>query len=156
EDVRSALVDGFEEFQPIAMRVLGIKAAHPREAVIEQNGSTGAANPVSPGVQIMDQQAWMCLASRAKVVLHAQVQLDPVATEPAAAPGCEHGRLGQFLQAQHPYVETAQGVLTARRAGQLHVMDHPASGYLDIKVYRREYLLPLSRDGRPITATCSR
>ena len=68
-----------------------------------------------------------------------QVQFDPVAAEPAAATGREHGRLGQFLEAQHPRVKAAQGVLTARRAGQLHVMDHPASGYLDVKVYGRGY-----------------
>src|SRR5262249_36271072 len=80
-----------------------------------------------------------------EVVLCAQVQLDPVAAEPAAAAGGEHRRLGQFLKAQHPGVKAAQGVLTARRAGQLHVMDNPASGYLDVKVYRRGYpLRPLA------------
>jgi hypothetical protein len=68
-------VNGFEEFQPVAVRVLGINPAHPREPIIEQNGSTRAAKPVSPGVQIVDQQARMCLASRTEVVLHAQVQV---------------------------------------------------------------------------------
>ncbi len=124
-DVGSALVNGFEEFQPVAERVLGVEAAHPGEAVVEEDGSACAAKPASPGVQAADQQARMRLAGRAEVLLHAKVQLDAMAAEPAAAAGGEHGRLGQFPKAQHPAVEVAQCVLAAGRAGQLHVMDHP-------------------------------
>ena len=72
----------------------------------------------------------MRLAGRAEVLLHAQVQLDAMTAEPAAAAGREHGRLGYFGQAEHAAVEVPQCVLAARRAGQLHVVDHPRSPQL--------------------------
>ena len=51
--------------------------------------------------------------------LRAEVQLDAMAAEPAAAVGGEHWRLGHFPQVQHPAVEVAQRFLTAGWAGQL-------------------------------------
>src|ERR1700733_9822620 len=95
----SPLVKGLEEFQPIAMRVLTVEAAHPREIFVEENGGACSAKPVGPGVQVMDQQARMILAGGAEVVLHAEVQFDVMAAEPAATAGRERGRLGHFLEA---------------------------------------------------------
>ena len=75
----SACADGFEESQPVAVRVLGVEPAHPREVVVEPDRSAHGAQPASPGIQMADQQARMRLAGRAEVPLHAQVQLDAVA-----------------------------------------------------------------------------
>src|ERR1700683_5739856 len=72
EEAGSALADGFEEFQPVAVRVLGIEAAHPGEVTVEPDRSALGAQPVSPGVQVTDQQARMGLAGRRGVPVHAQ------------------------------------------------------------------------------------
>src|SRR5215469_18238536 len=97
----SGLVDGLEEFQPVAVWVLAVEAAHPGEVPVEENRGPRRAQPAGPAVQIADQQARMRLAGRAEVLLHAEVQLDAVTAEPAATAGGEHRRLGQFPQAQH-------------------------------------------------------
>ena len=54
----------------------------------------------------------MSLAGRAEAVLHPEMQLDAVAAEPAATAGCERGRLGDFLEAQHAAVEVAKRVFS--------------------------------------------
>src|SRR5450631_3757546 len=123
-DAWSTLNYRFEEFQPVSMRVLAVETAHPREIVVEVDRSACGAQPGGPGVHVMDEQARMSLAGRAEAVLHPEMQLDAVAAEPAATAGCERGRLGDFLEAQHTAIEVAKRVLTADRAGQLHVMDH--------------------------------
>src|SRR6202035_1289170 len=41
----SALVNRFKEFQPVAVRVLTVEAAHPGEVLIEQDGSARGAKP---------------------------------------------------------------------------------------------------------------
>jgi hypothetical protein len=95
----SASVSRFEEFQPVTVRVLAIEATPPREVVIELHGSGSGAKPARPGVQVADQQAGMCSAGRAEVLLHAEVQLDAVAGEPAAAAGGQRGWFSHFLEA---------------------------------------------------------
>ena len=144
----SAVADGFEEFQPVAVRVLGVEPAHPREVVVEPDRSARGAQPVSPGIQMADQHARMRLAGRAEVLLHAQVQLDAVAAEPAAAAGREHGRLRYLTEVQDAAIKVTQRVLAAGRAGQLNVMDHRDPRiYLDIKIHRKAYQpqAPLTR-----------
>ena len=68
----------------------------------------------------------MRLTGRAEVLLHPEVQLDAMATVPAATAGGEGRGLASSWKAQHPAVELAQTVLAAGRAGQLNVMDHRA------------------------------
>ncbi len=72
------------------MRVLAVEAAHPWEVFIEQDRGACGAKPGGPGVQVLDQQARMRLAGRAEVLFRAEVQLDAMAAEPAAAAGCKH------------------------------------------------------------------
>ena len=66
----------------------------------------------------------MGLAGGTKVFLDAEVKLDAVPAEPAAAARGQHGRLGQFGEPEHAPVELTQRGLAARRASQLHMMDH--------------------------------
>jgi hypothetical protein len=50
EGAGSHLVNRLEEFEPIAVRVLAVKAPHPREVIIEEDGSPNRAKPGSPDV----------------------------------------------------------------------------------------------------------
>src|SRR5215469_11802766 len=119
----SGFVDGLEEFQPVAVWVLAVEAAHAGEVFVEENRGARRAQPAGPVVQIADHQARMRFAGWAEVLLHAEVQLDAVTAEPAATAGSERRRFGHLVKAQHPAVELTQYLLAARRAGQLHMMD---------------------------------
>jgi len=55
EDAGSALVDRFEEFQPIAVRILTVEAAHPGEVFIKEDRGASGTKPAHPLVQVMDQ-----------------------------------------------------------------------------------------------------
>jgi ATP sulfurylase len=95
-------VSGFEELQPVAERVLAVETAHTREVFIEANQSVRGAEPVSPGVQVTDQQARMRLAGRAEVLLHTKVQFDAVPAEPAAAAAASTGGLTSSCKPSTP------------------------------------------------------
>src|SRR5437763_1172140 len=85
---------------------------------------------------IPDTSSPGCALRGPEVFLDAEVQLDAVAAEPAPAARGKTRRLAYLLQPEHAGVELAQRRLAARRAGQLHMVDHGAvpSSYLDIKV----------------------
>src|SRR5512138_2677744 len=78
----------------------------------------------------------MRLARGPEVLLDAEVQLDAVAAEPAPAARGKPRWFLDLVQPEHPAVELAQRRLAARRAGQLHVVDHriAPSRYLDVKI----------------------
>jgi len=69
----------------------------------------------------------MSLARRPEVGFDAEMDLDAVAAEPAAAPLSEDRRLVDFGQAQHASEECALPIFGAGRTGQLHMVDHRAA-----------------------------
>lgn len=73
------------------------KRAHPRKAVVEEDGSACGCAPVSPGGQVAGQRARIRPAGRAEALFHADMQPDGTAAEPTATANREHRRLGQFL-----------------------------------------------------------
>jgi len=64
------------------------------------------------------------LARGPEILLDAEMQLDAVAAEPAPVPRGEAGRLVQLVQPEHAAIELAEHGLAARRAGELHMVDH--------------------------------
>ncbi|MET8340948.1 hypothetical protein ABZV14_31600 [Streptosporangium canum] len=81
----------FEELQTVAVGVFAVKATHPREVIVKGNGVSGLVQPPGPAGEVTDQDARVRLPCRPEVGLNAEVQLDVVATEPAAATGGESG-----------------------------------------------------------------
>ena len=106
------------------VRVVAVEAAHPGEPVIEEHRVSGVTQAPRPGVEPGHEQAGMRLARGPEVLLHTEVELYAVAAEPAAAARCQRGRFRDLVQPEHTAVELAERRLAARRAGQLHVMDH--------------------------------
>jgi hypothetical protein len=66
----------------------------------------------------------MRLARGPEIRLDAEVELHAVAAEPAAAARGQPGWFRDLVQPEHGAVELAERWLAARRAGQLHVVDH--------------------------------
>ena len=99
---------------------------------IELHRVPGVPQPPRPGVEPGHEQAGMCLTRGPEILLHAEVKLYAVAAEPAAAARGQRGRFRDLVQPEHAAVELAERRLAARRAGQLHVVDHPASPSLQI------------------------
>src|SRR5262249_17827964 len=119
--------DGFKELKPVPVRVLAVEPAHPGEPVIEEHWVSGVTQPPGPGAEPGHEQAGMRPARGPEVLLHAEVELHTVTSEPAAAARGQRGRFRDLVQPEHVAVELAERWLAARRAGQLHVVDHPAS-----------------------------
>jgi len=74
------------------------------------------------------EQPRVRLPGRPEILLDAQVQLDPMTTEPAAPAGGQGGRLRDLGQPEHAVIEGTQPVFASRRAGQLDMMNHEPSG----------------------------
>jgi hypothetical protein len=106
------------------VRVLAVEAAHAGELVIEAHRMPGVPQPACPAVDPGHQEAGMRPARGPEVFLDAEVQLDAVAAEPAPAARGQARRLLYLVQPQHAAVELAERRLAARRAGQLHMVDH--------------------------------
>jgi hypothetical protein len=66
----------------------------------------------------------MCLARGPEIRLDAEVEFHAVAAEPAATARGQRGWFRDLVQPEHVAVELAERWLAARRAGQLHVVDH--------------------------------
>jgi hypothetical protein len=80
--------------------------------------------------------AGMRLARGPEILLDAEVELHAVAAEPAAAARGQRGWFRDLVQPEHGAVELAERWLAARRAGQLHVVDHPVWLSLAILISR--------------------
>jgi hypothetical protein len=68
----------FEELEAVAVGVLAVEAAQAGEVVVVGHRVAGRAQPGSPGVEVLDQQAGVRFAGRAEVLLDAEVKLDAV------------------------------------------------------------------------------
>ena len=71
----------------------------------------------------------MRFASGPEILLNAEVKFYAVATKPASATRRQARRFGEFAQPEHAAVELAERWLAARRAGQLHMVDHRATPF---------------------------
>src|SRR5690606_31015478 len=118
--------DRREELQAVAVDVLGVEAAQARylPLVCPPHRIAGGLQACRQCIQVGPQQPGVRLAGGPEVLLYAEVQLDAVAGEPAAAPPGQGGWLRLLGQAEDADVEGPRRVLGSGRAGELYVVDH--------------------------------
>jgi hypothetical protein len=71
----------------------------------------------------------MRFACGAEILLNAEVEFYAVAAEPAPATRHQARWFLELVQSKHAAVELAERWLAARRAGQLHMVDHRVASF---------------------------
>jgi hypothetical protein len=84
---------------------------------------TRALQAFDAGFVIVTTKSRVCLLCRAKIILHAEVDLNAAALEPASATLSKFGRFRDLRHTQQAAIELASGVFTAYRHGELDVID---------------------------------
>jgi hypothetical protein len=91
--------------------VLAVEPAHAGELVVKRDRVTGRLQPRSPGIDVVNQQAGMCVARGPEVRLDPQMQLDASRCSSMPAPRNQHP----------PYPKHIFGV---RGTAQQYVVNH--------------------------------
>ncbi len=107
--------DRFKELEPVPIRVLAVKASHPRKFIIEAHRIAGLTQPIRPGAQAGYEKAGMRFARGPEVLLDSQMEFDAVTFEPASAARRQAGRLSQFLETEYAAIELPERWLAAWR-----------------------------------------
>jgi hypothetical protein len=113
-----------DELDAISERIVDMTAADTGNIVCPTNLHTRALQPFHQGVVIATAQSRVRLLCRTKIILHAQVNLNAAALEPASSTFSEFGRFRDLRQAQQAAIELASGVFAACRHGELDVIDY--------------------------------
>ena len=120
---RYAPASGLAELEAVAERVGGEEALRARERVVVDDRHPGVVEARGELVELGDDEARMRLACRSERILDTDVQLLVARAEPAAAARGERLRLRELFESEELAVEGAGFLLTARRRGDLHVVD---------------------------------
>src|SRR5215472_887955 len=118
--------NGLEELKPVPVRVVAVEAAHSGQFAVEVHRVPRVPEPARPGIKPGHQQPRMRFARGPEILLNAEVEFYAMAAEPAPAARRQAGWFVELVEPEHAAVEFAQCWLGARRAGQLHVVDHRA------------------------------
>src|SRR5437667_24150 len=112
------------ELEAVAKRILAVEAPHTREVRVPGDLATRLLQALSQLVQVAHKEPRMRLPRGMKIVVNANVNLDPVETKPAAASIGEG--LG-FLDLREPQDADPEGArfrFAVGRRRPLHVVDH--------------------------------
>jgi hypothetical protein len=118
----SPRVTPFYEFDAIPERIRHVHTVQAGQRHVSLNGVAGVHTPDDERREAFDSQRRMGLASRPKVGLDPEVQVDSAAPKPRAAPPRERGGLGDLLEPQYVAIESAGRVFPACRHGELHMV----------------------------------
>lgn len=96
---------------------------HARDVIDFFNFDSSATKPRYESVIIGASQRWMRLARGPEVLLDADVNLYVTTGEPHTTARGEQWRLDDLSHPQQLSVETSRRIFTARRRGQLHMIN---------------------------------
>jgi hypothetical protein len=113
----------FEEFEPVAPRIVGVEAASAGERIVVGDFKAMRDQIFAELVEFSHQKSGMSFLRGLEIGFHADVQLLIPALEPAAASSSERSGLCYFTQPEKRAIEFPGRSLAAFWSGQLNVVN---------------------------------
>lgn len=121
--MRRFLPADIDEFDSIPERVVHLQTAGSRQVLVPPPGCPKGVELPNEGIEVVDNERWMRLASRAKVVFDTQMHLNVARREPAAAARCEGLWFRKDSEAEDTAAEGFRLSLPSSRHGELNVIE---------------------------------